>query len=264
MLQGYSLPLYNKTNKAMKLEHGSYLEFGNELGKEELQLLHFFCIDTTERILRNVAKLNIRNTGALASSIHGIVYANSGRNDAMIRFYYMNYAGYLENALGSYFDIDDDLSKGNKRHGVKAKNAIVPQVDSQGVRPMEIGIKGIPEKVSDSRAHQGQMRGALHRAKPIIHSEIRLHLKNTQRRLAVLLGYTATAYLLRGLIVAIQDKGMVEHEYPYGIGTREQWLPTDFSAAKAEEDAWLEARGYLKQIEHGWGLTAFAKGVEKL
>lgn len=53
----------------MKLEHASYLDFGNELGKEELQLLHFFCKDTTERILRNVRKLDVRNTGALANSI---------------------------------------------------------------------------------------------------------------------------------------------------------------------------------------------------
>ena len=236
--------------------NADFLELQNVLGKEEMRLLHFFARDTTERILYNISRLNIRSSGALERSIHAVVYNNARGNDAFISFYYMNYAVYLEYALGSYYKVDDDLTRNGKRHGVRYRNVKpVPAISGTNFSPISTdvrNIKGINER-----------RGEKHRAKPIIGSEIRLHLKSTQKRLAMLLGFTATAYLTKDIvslfsgIQSASDRAFAESGKIYA----EKYDTSDrmFNAIHEAQKAWLQARGYLVNMDDEFGLSAFTK-----
>ena len=247
----------------------SFLDLANPITPEVETLLHYFAKDTTQRILHNISKLDIKHSGALMSSISSTVYKNAGGNDMLVRFYYLNYARYLQHALGAYFAVDADLEvKKGKRQGVKRRNVEVPEMTSmENLKP---SISGLPARVM-----KGKTREDYHKAKPFLDSEIRLHLRSTQRRLAVLCGFTASAYILHGFVrsmARLRDPNYIISKNGYSVaegrerfnerGGRQvdvnemviSWEP-DFDAEKA----WLKARGYLEHFQAEWGLSTFNK-----
>lgn len=162
----------------------TFLDLANTLGQAEQQILFYFCKDTTERIMMNIARLGIGEckgaTGALRKSIHSVVYNNARGDEAMIRFYYLNYAAFVETATGKYYGVD---RKGKKYADVSP----IPPIGGSGYEP-------IPTKAPR------------HRAKPFITGEIRLHARATQLRLAKACAYTAQWFLSRGFCDSVDDE----------------------------------------------------------
>lgn len=268
--------LCTQTNtNTMATAHGTFLDIGNEITDEVKTFLHYFAQDTTARLLHNVAKLDLRDSGALRASIQATVYNNAGGNDALVRFYYLNYGRYLQHALGAYFYVDDDLNTyrkrklkngtsvtiagSGKRHGVKRQNVDVPEMTE--MVKLKPNISGLPKNADRERTHY---------ASPWLDSEIRLHTKAIQRRLSLQLGFTASAYLLHGFLRAFAvsrapDQKTVNARMDYNdFNPNARLFPADvyapiisFEPDFDAEEAWLKCKGYIKQMQHGWGLSSF-------
>lgn len=207
-----------------------YANWQDTMTDEVRQYLHWFCQNTTEKILRNINRLAIGrcedSTGELARSIHGIVYNNAGGKDAFVRFYYQNYAPYLEYGLGAYYGVDAALAEGDKRKGVKDIHVHpVTAISSAGFSGIRTTMHGIPQTYTKSDGTTAD-RGEVHKARPFLHSEIRIQLRRIQERLVTACAYTATAYLVQGVCrsmssdkehAALLTQGLVE-EFRSGTG----------------------------------------------
>lgn len=137
------------------------------------KLLHYFAIDTTKKILKNFQLLEISSpyhpkkkpfTGNLYRSIYWQVQNNAGGNQTAVRFYFLNYARYLEMGVG---------------WGVKYSR--IPAITA------ELGLRPIPRD------------GGRRMAKPFLMSEIRLHTRMVLEKLAAKYAFEGGMYILSTL-----------------------------------------------------------------
>lgn len=201
--------------------------------REMTQFMEFFVKNTTQKIFRRMAVMDV-NSPTIKNSIHGIIYNNSNGDMRLVRFYYLNIARFIEMGLGHNFQSDYDLG----REGVKVRNADAPAFTSGNVGPLEQKLYGFTDsgrpisdkgKVRDKRT--GQIREVnrkqYHLAKPFLMSSIRSEVKRMAERIATQFCYTHTVYLSRGLTATMAmeeaDKqwrlnmGLLE-EYRAGLG----------------------------------------------
>lgn len=180
----------------MKLNRAEVLDLGNVVDEEMMEILHYFAKNTIDRIFRHIERLGIKkHTGNLKKSIRATVSNMSGGNAALVNFFYINYGVFVEQAVGKYYGVDSDL--GHKR-GVKSVNIGAPEITSYDYGAMKGQIKGIPERNPKVKSRGGE-RGAFHRPRPFLMSEIRYQLRRTQWRLLEQLGYTASAHLIKDI-----------------------------------------------------------------
>lgn len=158
----------------------SALEVLNDFNDEEKKILEAFMQYTTERILKNIIRLDIGDTEQLRRSIMGTVHTQANGKEAFVRFYYMNYAYFTEWAVGKYRGVDEEGVTLNKI-------GLLPSISGSNFGP-------IPTKYPK------------HRSKPFLKSEIRLHLRGTLRRLAAECANISTAYWVHGLGEAFEGR----------------------------------------------------------
>lgn len=187
----------------MKLNRAEVLDLGNVVDEEMMEILHYFAKNTIDRIFRHIERLGIKkHTGNLKKSIRATVSNMSGGNAALVNFFYINYGVFVEQAVGKYYGVDSDL--GHKR-GVKSMNIGAPEITSYDYGPMKGIIRNIPPKNPEVKSRGGE-RGAFHRPRPFLMSEIRYQLRRTQWRLLEQLGYTASAHLIKDIKDAFELK----------------------------------------------------------
>lgn len=187
----------------MKLNRAEVLDLGNVVDEEMMEILHYFAKNTIDRIFRHIERLGIKkHTGNLKKSIRATVSNMSGGNAALVNFFYINYGVFVEQAVGKYYGVDSDL--GHKR-GVKSVNIGAPEITSYDYGPMKGIIRNIPPKNPEVKSRGGE-RGAFHRPRPFLMSEIRYQLRRTQWRLLEQLGYTASAHLIKDIKDAFELK----------------------------------------------------------
>lgn len=143
--------------------------------------LNYWGARVTQRILKNFDKLKINKTpnekkgftGDLYRNIWWTVHNASGGNQAMIEFYFLHYAGYVQTGTG----------KGAPRIDLPQMSSMAP-VD----RP-----DGHPRK-----------------AKPFLRSEIRLHLRWLANRLFAQYRFGGTLYVVKGIADAVGDQSITQ------------------------------------------------------
>ena len=73
--------------------------------KKIRKILYYFMLDTHEKLMKNMIEVEVsphnpranwRNQGVLERSIHETIVNNSGGNSALVRFFYVNYARFVE------------------------------------------------------------------------------------------------------------------------------------------------------------------------
>lgn len=143
--------------------------------------LNYWGARVTKRILSNFDRLNInkeRNekknlTGDLYRSIYWTVHNASGGNHALIEFYFLHYAGYVQTGTG----------KG------------APRIDL----PQMSGMETVDRPDGHRR-----------KAKPFLRSEIRLHLRWLADRLFSQYRFGGTIYIVKGIADAIGDPSLTQ------------------------------------------------------
>ena len=65
------------------------LGLDKEFTQETVMELHRFAQRTVNRIMEKIARLNIKDTGALMNSIKATVHTNAGGNQALVQFFYL-------------------------------------------------------------------------------------------------------------------------------------------------------------------------------
>ena len=123
--------------------------------------LHRFAMNTVKRIMEKIQRLDIKDTGKLMNSIKATVHTNAGGKQALVQFFYLYYGECVEQAVGKYYDVDDDLGDGI---GVKSMNIKAPEIAGVGYGPMKGTFSGVP---SNAR------REKTHRPRPFLRSEIK-------------------------------------------------------------------------------------------
>lgn len=147
------------------------LDLNNHLTADVLRLIHYFAKDTTDKIFEHIDRLDIRDTGTLRNSIKSMVMMNAGGNSALVSFYYINYAPYVEMAVGKYRGVDNDLGKGV---GVKKDNITIPPISGTNYGPMSASFSGVPEN---------RRREETHRPRPFLRAEINRQIERISYRL---------------------------------------------------------------------------------
>lgn len=142
--------------------------------------LNYWGARVTKRILSNFDRLDINKTpggkgkeytGDLYRNVWWTVYNSAGGNEALIEFYFLHYAGYVQTGTG----------KG-------APRVDLPQMTS--MKPVE-RPDGHPRK-----------------AKPFLRSEIRLHLRWLANRLFQQYRFGGTLYIVKGIADAVGDQSI--------------------------------------------------------
>ena len=163
------------------------------MNKKVQQRIHYFALETTEQILQNMQDLEIspygkKFSGDLERSIHADIHNNANGDEALIQFYYMNYAQYVEMAVG----------KG-------MKYMTIPQLTTgKPLRP-------IPRPDGKPRM-----------AKPFMMSEIRLHARMLMDRLARQYAYTGSVVIMQSVANAT-TQGQVLRSNGYKRQTTKDW-----------------------------------------
>lgn len=186
------------------------LNLANVVDKDTMRLLHYFAQNTTDRIFAHISRLRIHDTGALESSIRATVWNMAGGNSALVRFYFLSYAPYVEQAVGKYYGIDADLGPDT---GVKSANISAPQIKSPSYTSMYGQMNGIPQRTAT-----GRDRGEVHRPRPFLMSEIRYQLRSIQWRLLRELGYTASAHIIHDICDMFDPSGKSGEQFLQSIG----------------------------------------------
>lgn len=142
--------------------------------------LNFWAARVTKRVLTNFDRLNINKTpGGKGPQYTGDLYRNfwwtvhnaSGGNKALITFYFMHYAPYLE-------------------LGVGGKDRYVPLRAMTRMEQIE------------------RPDGSKRKAKPFLTSELRLHLYWLADRLFQQYRFGGTFYIVRGLAEGLGDQSI--------------------------------------------------------
>jgi len=168
----------------MAVKDRAKLDINNELNEESMQLIHYFAEDTTDKILQHIDRLNVKDTGTLRSTIRSTVYYNAGSHSALASFYFAYYAPFVEQAVGKYWGVDNDLGAGV---GVKSVNINAEPIQSVGYGPLGATFSGVPSN---------KRREATHRPRPFIMSEIRRQVERISYRLLEVCSNTIQIHML--------------------------------------------------------------------
>ena len=189
------------------------IDLQRQFSLETVRMLRFFVTNTIDGIFRHIERLKIKNTGALKDSIKATIHTNAGGNEALVRFFYLNYGDCVEQAVGKYYGVDVDLGEGT---GVKSRNIQAPEITGVGYGAMTPSFSGIPETPARVRTH---------RPRPFLRSEIRHQVDYISQKLmreagmlidirvAGLIGDTVGEEI-RDLLMA-PFAGRKEHEYQF-------------------------------------------------
>lgn len=171
-----------------------------ELDAESRQLITYFMKNTTEKIFRRMNLMGVKSK-SVRNSIHAVVYNNAGGDEALVRFYYLNVARFIELGVGRFREVDWDL----QGEGVKAINVNIPQLQPGNYSPLTPSFHGTTNKgisvgpTGRNRAGQPVDRSKRHKARPFLMNTIRQEMKRTAERLATQMAYTHTVYMVKGL-----------------------------------------------------------------
>lgn len=133
--------------------------------KKIRKILYYFMLDTHNKLMANMSEMSISphnpnatwpDQGVMERSIHETIVNNSGGNSALVRFFYVNYAKFVE-------------------IGVQKDMPYVALPPMQGIEPVE-RPDGKPRK-----------------AKPFLHSEIRRRVERTITRIGKVYIYAGAA-----------------------------------------------------------------------
>lgn len=149
----------------------SRIDLQRQLPLVAVRRIHFFAIDTINKIFEHIDRLGIRRTDALRSSIKATVHTNAGGNDALVQFFYLHYGDCVEQAVGKYYGVDADL--GDKR-GIRSENIKAPEIQGVGYGKMRGSFSGVPDNAR---------REETHRPRPFLRSEIRRQVDRTSFKL---------------------------------------------------------------------------------
>lgn len=187
-----------------------FMESG-QLTDESRQLLTYFMKNTTEKIFRRMNLMSVRSQ-SVRNSIHAVVYNNAGGNAALVRFYYINVARFIELGVGK-FASDYDLGRGV---GVKVTNVDIPQLRKGNYSPLTPTFQGI-SATGRNKVGDPIPRDKYHKARPFFLNTIRMEMRRTAERLATQCAFTHTAYLIKGMsgILAL-DQAEKEWRKTYG------------------------------------------------
>lgn len=184
----------------------SFLDTPQAAWSAELnQFMEYFVRDTTAKIFRRMNMMDI-HSAKLRQSIHGVVYNNAGGNSALVRFYYLNFARFIEMGLGRYAS-DYDLGG----EGIKVRNADAQELTSGSYGPVDIRFHDSTDqgikigRMGKDRRGKPVDRGKYHKARPFLMNTIRQETRRISERLAVQLGYTHALFISRGLTVTLAD-----------------------------------------------------------
>ena len=125
------------------------LNLDQALSKETIQRIHYFAEDTLEDIFRHIDRLKINNensTGQLRDSIRATVYTNASGNMALVKFFYLYYGECVEQAVGGYYGVDQDLRE--KGMGLKSPNVGAPPIGGRSYTASDGIIKGVDKNAS--------------------------------------------------------------------------------------------------------------------
>lgn len=135
----------------------------NYSNKTVSRLLYYFMEDTLKKINKNMVELEIgihnpklRKTGGLEKSIHATIVRNAGGREAVVTFFYRNYARFVETAT----------QDGQSYVNLPEMTGVTPVVRPDGKTRM---------------------------AKPFLHSEIRRKVERTLNRLGKIYTYRGAA-----------------------------------------------------------------------
>jgi hypothetical protein len=149
------------------------LNLDQALSKETIQRIHYFAEDTLEDIFRHIDRLKINNensTGQLRDSIRATVYTNASGNMALVKFFYLYYGECVEQAVGGYYGVDQDLRE--KGMGLKSPNVGAPPIGGRSYTASDGIIKGVGQyhKAGSGKVYD---RSKYHRPRPFLRSTIR-------------------------------------------------------------------------------------------
>lgn len=141
--------------------------------------LNFWGARVTQRILSNFDRLGINKekrkgySGDLYRNVWWTVHNASGGNAALIKFYFMHYAGYVQTGTGR-----------------GAPRIDLPQMSRMAPIPRPDGKK--------------------RKAKPFLRSELRIHLRWLSDRLFQEYRFGGTLYIVKGIAEAIGDPSITQ------------------------------------------------------
>lgn len=168
---------------------------GKELSQKAIKIVHYFAVDTVERILNHIERMDIVSTHALKNSIRSIVHTNASGNQMLVRFFYLYYGECVEQAVGRYYGVDADLSEGT---GLKSENVGAPQIEGKNYGAMDGLIKGVPA-IRTTSSGKVIHRGDYHRPRPFLRSEIRRNVERVGIRIMKECGELVSVHTMNSL-----------------------------------------------------------------
>lgn len=189
------------------------IDFERKFSLGTMRILHFFVTDTVNKIFHHIDRLKIKRTSALRDSIKAVVHTNSGGNEALVQFFYLNYGDCVEQAVGKYYGVDADLGKGV---GVKSENISAPEITGSGYGAMTASFNGLPANARRERTHK---------PRPFLRSEIRRQVERVSFKLmkesGILIDIHITSLIGEeiggeiGTLLQAPFVGRKSHEYQY-------------------------------------------------
>lgn len=164
-------------------------DINNDYVKERL---HWFAVDTTEKILKNMQEMAVypfrdvpdqyadKYTGRLERSIHWTIVNNAGGDSSLVEFYYMCYGRFLELSASGWL---------LRKHGSITAGMVPEMTNKRGV----------------------QVGSRPWRAKPFINSEIRRGAQKLVRRMAKKFAYEGGMHIFHAVVTADGQRGADEN-----------------------------------------------------
>lgn len=203
------------------------IDLKRQFTAEEYLILHYFVVDTVDKIFQHIERLKIKRTGALKDSIKALVHTNAGGNEALVEFFYLNYGDCVEQAVGKYYGVDNDLGESV---GVRSENIKAPEIQGVGYGSMSASFSNVPVNAR---------REQTHRPRPFLRSEIRRQVD----RISLKLMREA------GMLIDIHIAGLIGDEIGGEIATM---LRSPFKGGSTDEyehkDNYVDVRSYPSKI----------------
>lgn len=182
------------------------LDLANEWNDRTLELVHYFCQNCTDKILANIDRLNIKDTGTLRNSIEGVVRYNAGSGkgaSALVLIYFATYGPYVEQAVGKYYGVDAALGKGRGIRSREMPYISEDPITSATYAPLHGNISPAALQYYTDKQGNKQDRGAKHRPRPFIRNVIRYEIERISFRLLEELGNTMEIHCLGAIVDAM-------------------------------------------------------------
>ena len=156
------------------------LNLDKVLSNESVKLIHRFAEYTLDNILERMDRLEFHGEGHLRDSIRAVVHTNAGGNQMLVQFFYLYYGECVEQAVGAYYGVDQDLLA--TQRGLKSPNVGAPPLSSRHDGPLEGIIRGV-ERYHKAQNGKVYDRSKYHRPRPFLRSSIRRQVQRTSIKL---------------------------------------------------------------------------------